>query len=74
MKTTKEVAYQLNIRPAALRQHIAAGNIATPQRRAGMMFLWSSKEIELASQVLSEPGRRQFRYVVKALDKGSSNE
>ena len=73
MKTTKEVAQQLNIKPAALRQHIAGGNIAKPKRRVGLMFLWTAKEIELARQVLSEPGRRQPRYVVQALSKGAGN-
>jgi hypothetical protein len=74
MKTTKEVAYELNIKPAALRQHIAAGNILTPKRRAGLMYLWTSKEIEIARQVLSEPGRRQPRYVSRALYTGVGNE
>ncbi|MCP4256639.1 MAG: hypothetical protein GY774_03820 [Planctomycetes bacterium] len=74
MKTTKEVAQELNIKPAALRQHIASGNIAKPKRRAGMLFLWTLKEIKVARQVLSQPGRRQSRYVVQALSKGVHNE
>ncbi len=71
MKTTKEVAQELNIKPAALRQHIASGNIAIPKRRAGSVFLWTAKEIELACQRLSEPGRRRPRYVAQALQQGT---
>lgn len=73
MKTTKEVAAELNIKPASLRQHIASGNIAAPKRRAGLVFLWTAEEIKLARQVLSEPGRRHPRYVVQALSKGVGN-
>ena len=74
MKTTREVAQELNIKPAALRQHIAAGNIAKPKRRAGLVFLWTPKEITAACHVLSQPGRRQPRYVAQALSKGVGSE
>ena len=74
MKVTKEVAAELDIKPAALRQHIAAGNIATPKRRAGLVFLWTTKEIEAARKALSEPGRRRPRYVVQALQQGANND
>jgi len=67
MKTTKEVAEKLGISPAALRAHIAAGNVARPERRAGMMFLWTAAEIEAARRSLSVPGRRRPRYVAEAL-------
>jgi len=67
MRTTREVARELNISPAALRQHIAAGNMPQPKRRAGMLYLWSADEIETARLALSQPGRRQPRYVVDAL-------
>jgi len=71
MKTTKQVAQELNIKPAALRQHIAAGNIVTPKLRAGLVFLWTAKEIESARQALSEPGRRRPRYVAQSLQLGT---
>jgi len=74
MKTTKEVAAELNIRPAALRQHIAAGNIVAPKQRAGLLFLWTAEEIESARQVLSQSGRRRPRYVVQALQQGVNND
>lgn len=70
MKTTREVAEALGLTPAALRQHIAAGNVARPKRRAGMMFLWTEEEVEAAARSLSVPGRRRPRYVAEALGEG----
>ena len=67
MKTTREVAIELRISPTALRQHIAAGNVATPRKGAGMMFLWALAEIEAAKTALAQPGRRRPRYVADAL-------
>ena len=67
MKTTREVAEQLGISPAALRAHLASGNVARPERRAGLMFLWTRDEIEAAARSLSVPGRRRPRYVAEAL-------
>ena len=72
MKTTKEAARQLGVAAAALRAHIAAGNVTPPKRRAGLMFLWTRAEIEAARLALSVPGRRRPHYMAKALaaDKG----
>jgi len=67
MKTTREVAIELGISPAALRQHMAQGNIAAPKRRAGLLFLWEIAEVEAAHEALSQPGRRRPRYVAEAL-------
>ena len=73
MKTTREVGEELNMGPAALRQHIHSGNIAAPKHRAGMVYLWTSSEIELARQQLNMPGRRRPRYVAGALQQGDDN-
>lgn len=72
MKTTKEVAKQLGFSPAALRAHMAAGNVAPPKRRAGLMFLWTPAEIEAARQALNQVGRRRPRYMAKALAEGGA--
>ena len=74
MKTTKEAAKQLGVLAAALRAHIAAGNVVPPRRRAGMMFLWTRAEIEAARLALSVPGRRRPRYMAKALAEGAADE
>ena len=74
MQTTREVARELGVTPGALRQHIAAGNIDQPKRRAGMMFLWTPAEIKAARLDLSAPGRRRPRYVAESLGKGVSGE
>jgi len=74
MRTTREVARELGVTPGALRQHIAAGNVARPKRRAGMMFLWTPAEIEAARRSLCVPGRRRPRYVAEALDQGVTDE
>jgi predicted transcriptional regulator len=70
MKTTRETAAELAITPAALRQHLAAGNVKPPRRRAGMMFLWTAGEIEAARLALESPGRRRPRYMARALAEG----
>ena len=67
METTKEVAEQLGISAAALRAHIATGNVLPPKRRAGLMFLWTRAEIEAARLALNVPGRRRPHYMAKAL-------
>jgi DNA-binding transcriptional MerR regulator len=67
METTKEVASLLGISPAALRAHLSAGNVPQPQRRAGLMFLWTREEIEAARLALGVPGRRRPRYMAEAL-------
>jgi hypothetical protein len=69
MKTTREVAAEIGIAPAALRAHLAAGNVQPPQRRAGLMFLWTAAEIDSARRALGEPGRRRPHYMAKALAK-----
>lgn len=74
MKTTREVAEELELSPAALRQHIAAGHIARPKRRAGLLFLWTPDEVAAAQAALSKPGRRRPRYVVDALAEGASDD
>ena len=71
MKSTREVAAELNISAAALRQHISKGHVATPARRAGMMFLWADEEIDAARVALAVPGRRRPRYVAAALRRES---
>ena len=70
METTKEVAKRLGISAAALRAHIATGNVLPPRRRAGLMFLWTRVEIEAARLALSVPGRRRPHYMAKALAEG----
>ena len=70
METTKEAARQLGLSAAALRAHIAAGNVTPPKRRAGLMFLWTPEEIAAARAALSEPGRRRPHYMAKALTEG----
>ncbi len=74
MRTTKEVAQELGISAAALRAHVAAGNVVAPRRRVGIMFLWTAAEVEAARQALAVPGRRRPRYLVDALAKGGGHE
>lgn len=61
MKTTRQVALELKIGPAALRAHIGAGHVRPPTRRVGPAYLWTAREIEAARQALAVPGRRRTR-------------
>lgn len=74
MKTTRQVAMELGLAPAALRHHIAAGNVAPPATRAGLLFLWTATEIEAARVALNQPGRRRARYVVRSMSEGGTDE
>ena len=62
MKSTREVAKELNISPAGLRAHIAAGHVQAPARRIGLSFLWAEREVEAARQALAVPGRRRSHW------------
>jgi hypothetical protein len=73
MRTTREVAGELGISAAALRAHMATGNVLPPKRRAGLMFLWTRAEIEAARLALDVPGRRRPHYMTKALAEGAAN-
>ena len=66
MKSTREVSNELKISPAALRAHIASGNIQEPARRIGLSFVWIEPEIEAARKALALPGRRRSHWFRKA--------
>jgi hypothetical protein len=62
MKTTREVAAELGMEPAALRFHLSAGHVRPPGRRVGLAFVWSDEEVEAAKKTLANPDRRRPRY------------
>ena len=73
MKSTRDTAKELDIRPAALRAHISEGHVKAPVRRIGLSYVWSDSEIEAARKELEKPGRRRPHWFRDACLKGAGS-